>query len=84
MEQIKKHLQSARLLKSQLNPHFFFNSLNSVRALIADDPAGAQKAVTQLARTLRYTLTAGREELVTLSRELRGNQRRYPRTAVPS
>jgi len=59
-----------RLLKSQLNPHFLFNSLNSVRALIADDPARAQTAVTQLARTLRYTLTAGREELVTLAREL--------------
>jgi Histidine kinase len=63
-------LAELRLLKSQLNPHFLFNSLNSVRALIADDPAGAQTAVTQLARTLRYTLTAGREELVTLAREL--------------
>ena len=63
-------LAELRLLKSQLNPHFLFNSLNSVRALIADDPGGAQKAVTQLARTLRYTLTAGREELVTLAREL--------------
>jgi len=63
-------LAELRLLKSQLNPHFLFNSLNSVRALIADDPAGAQNAVTQLARTLRYTLTAGREELVTLAREL--------------
>jgi LytS/YehU family sensor histidine kinase len=63
-------LAELRLLKSQLNPHFLFNSLNSVRALIADDPARAQKAVTQLARTLRYTLTAGREELVTLAREL--------------
>jgi LytS/YehU family sensor histidine kinase len=59
-----------RLLKSQLNPHFLFNSLNSVRALIADDPTGAQKAVTQLARTLRYTLTAGQEEVVSLQREL--------------
>jgi two-component system sensor histidine kinase AlgZ len=59
-----------RLLKSQLNPHFLFNSLNSVRALIADDPSGAQKAVTQLARTLRYTLTAGQEEVVSLEREL--------------
>ena len=59
-----------RLLKSQLNPHFLFNCLNSVRALIADDPAGAQKAVTQLARILRYTLTAGQEEVVTLEREL--------------
>jgi hypothetical protein len=63
-------LAELRLLKSQLNPHFLFNSLNSVRALIADDPAGAQKAVTQLARTLRYTLTAGREEFVPLAREL--------------
>jgi hypothetical protein len=59
-----------RLLKSQLNPHFLFNCLNSVRALIADDPTGAQKAVTQLARTLRYTLTAGQEEVVSLEREL--------------
>jgi hypothetical protein len=59
-----------RVLKSQLNPHFLFNSLNSVRALIADDPTGAQKAVTQLARTLRYTLTAGQEEVVSLEREL--------------
>jgi hypothetical protein len=63
-------LAELRLLKSQLNPHFLFNSLNSVRALISEDTAGAQKAVTQLARTLRYTLTAGREELVTLAREL--------------
>lgn len=59
-----------RLLKSQLNPHFLFNCLNSVRALIADDPTGAQNAVTQLARTLRYTLTAGQEEVVSLEREL--------------
>jgi two-component system, LytTR family, sensor histidine kinase AlgZ len=59
-----------RVLKSQLNPHFLFNSLNSVRALIADDPKGAQNAVTQLARTLRYTLTAGQEEVVSLEREL--------------
>ena len=65
-------LQSAelRLLKSQLNPHFLFNSLNSVRALIAMDTAGAQQAVTQLARMLRYTLSAQHEELVTLAREL--------------
>jgi hypothetical protein len=63
-------LAELRVLKSQLNPHFLFNSLNSVRALITDDPAGAQKAVTQLARTLRYTLSAGQDDLVTLEREL--------------
>lgn len=70
--ELKRALQTAelRVLKSQLNPHFLFNSLNSVRALIADDPAAAQRAVTQLARTLRYTLRSGQEELVSLEREL--------------
>jgi LytS/YehU family sensor histidine kinase len=63
-------LSELRLLKSQLNPHFLFNSLNTVRALISEDPATAQNAVTRLARTLRYTLSAGQEELVTLEREL--------------
>lgn len=63
-------LAELRVLESQLNPHFLFNSLNSVRALIADDPAGAQDAVTRLARILRYTLGSGQEELVTLEREL--------------
>lgn len=63
-------LSELRLLKAQLNPHYLFNSLNSVRALIADDPSGAQAAVTRLARTLRYTLTSSQEELVTLEREL--------------
>jgi Histidine kinase len=59
-----------RLLKSQLNPHFLFNALNAVRALIADEPGRAQSAVTQLARTLRYTLSSGQEDLVTLAQEL--------------
>jgi Histidine kinase len=59
-----------RLLKSQLNPHFLFNALNSVRALIADEPGRAQSAVTELARTLRYTLGSGDGELVTLEQEL--------------
>ncbi len=59
-----------RALKAQLNPHFLFNALNSVRALIADDPSGAQTAVTQLARMLRYALGTGRDDFVTLEREL--------------
>jgi hypothetical protein len=63
-------LSELRVLKSQLNPHYLFNALNTVRALIADDPARAQTAVTQLARTLRYTLSSGQEELVTLEQEL--------------
>jgi sensor histidine kinase YesM len=64
------HTAELRLLKSQLNPHFLFNALNGVRALIAAEPAKAQDAVTQLARTLRYTLAAGDAELVTVAREM--------------
>ncbi|MGH8139995.1 MAG: sensor histidine kinase [Steroidobacteraceae bacterium] len=70
--ELARALQHAelRLLKSQLNPHFLFNSLNTVRSLIADDPQRAQSAVTRLANTLRYTLSAGQEEKVPLAREL--------------
>jgi Histidine kinase len=63
-------LAELRLLKSQLNPHFLFNALNTVRSLIADNPARAQSAVTRLANTLRYSLSSRQEELVTLSQEL--------------
>ncbi len=63
-------LAELRLLKSQLNPHFLFNALNTVRSLIADHPTRAQSAVTHLANTLRYTLSSRQDELVTLSQEL--------------
>lgn len=63
-------LAELRVLKAQLNPHFLFNSLNSVRALIAEQPAQAQQAVTCLSRLLRYTLGASERELVPLEQEL--------------
>jgi hypothetical protein len=63
-------LAELRLLKTQLNPHFLFNALNAIRSLIADDPSRAQGAVTHLANTLRYTLSAGHTELVSLAQEL--------------
>jgi two-component sensor histidine kinase len=63
-------LAELRLLKSQLNPHFLFNALNTVRSLIADNPARAQSAVTSLANTLRYTLSSRHNELVTFAQEL--------------
>jgi signal transduction histidine kinase len=59
-----------RALKSQVNPHFIFNSLNSVRALIDEDPARARKAVTQLANLLRYSLQSGQLETVPFEDEL--------------
>ncbi len=60
-----------RALKSQVNPHFIFNSLNSLRALIDENPAQARDAVTRLANLLRYSLRAGQLETVPLEDELR-------------
>ncbi|HVU35221.1 MAG TPA: histidine kinase [Opitutaceae bacterium] len=60
-----------RALKSQVNPHFIFNALNSVRALIDEDPARARLAVTQLANLLRYSLQSAQAETVPFEDELR-------------
>ena len=56
-------------LKSQLNPHFLFNTLNSIYALIAVSPPKAQDAVHELSGMLRYVLYDDRQ-VVELSREL--------------
>jgi sensor histidine kinase YesM len=60
-----------RALKSQVNPHFLFNSLNSLRALIDEDAPRAREAVTRLANMLRYSLQSGQLETVSLDEELR-------------
>lgn len=60
-----------RALKSQVNPHFLFNSLNSLRALIDEDAPKAREAVTRLANMLRYSLQSGQLETVSLDEELR-------------
>lgn len=57
-------------LRSQLNPHFLFNSLNSIRALIDIEPQKAKDAVTTLSSLLRSSLLAGKVDLVSLSNEL--------------
>lgn len=64
--------QQAQLsaLRSQVNPHFMFNCLNSIRALIPEDPDGAQRAVTELSNLLRYSLQSGRTSLVSVRDEL--------------
>ena len=59
-----------RALQAQINPHFFFNSLNSVRALIYESPDAAAQMVDQLAGVMRYTLTPGSKTTVDLSDEL--------------
>ena len=57
-------------LMSQLQPHFLFNCLNSVRALIVEDPAKAQATVTALSDLLRYSLHSAKEPTVPLAAEL--------------
>lgn len=57
-------------LKAQLNPHFMFNSMNSIRALIDEDPLIAKESITKLSNILRNTLLMGRKQLVTVDEEL--------------
>jgi two-component system, LytTR family, sensor kinase len=61
----------SKVLRAQMNPHFMFNALNSIRALILEDPAKAQKGITQLSNILRSSLLADRRKTVALSEELR-------------
>ena len=59
-----------RALRAQLNPHFLFNSLNSVRSLIAENPQRAASMVTGLSDILRYSLASDRSDTVPLADEL--------------
>lgn len=57
-------------LRSQLNPHFLFNSLNSIRALVDIEPMKAKTAITTLSNLLRQSLVIGKENLVTIEAEV--------------
>jgi signal transduction histidine kinase len=59
-----------RTLESQVNPHFLFNCLNSIRALVAEDPAKAQDMITRFAAILRYNLHRDLNRLVPLADEV--------------
>jgi sensor histidine kinase YesM len=59
-----------KTLKSQLNPHFMFNAMNSIRALIEEDPENAKTALTKLSNILRYSLKIERNETVPLEEEM--------------
>jgi len=72
-ERALKLATEARLssLEARIHPHFLFNTLNSVSALIHEDPVRAEKIVTQLSELLRFSLDAAGVGLVPLARELR-------------
>lgn len=59
-----------RMLRYQLNPHFLFNSLNSIRALVDEDEERAQKMTTELIEFLKYSLTQKRYDNIPLKEEL--------------
>ncbi len=77
----EKELQAERLLKltaeaelqalqARINPHFLFNTLNSIASLITEDPQKAEEMTEKLSALFRYTLGANREELVRLEQEV--------------
>ena len=57
-------------LRNQLNPHFMFNAMNSIRALVDENPERAKVAITELSSLLRNSLLSGRKRIVPLSEEL--------------
>ena len=58
-------------LKAQLNPHFIFNALNSIRALVDEDPRKSKESITPLSHILRNSLVSDRKKLVPFSEELK-------------
>jgi len=58
------------LLKTQLNPHFLFNALNSIKALVIINPEQSRDAIVKLSELLRFTLQYGQEKLIPLQDEL--------------
>ena len=58
-------------LKSQLNPHFMFNAMNSIRALVDENPAKSKDAITQLSNILRNTLQMGKNKVIPFEEEMK-------------
>lgn len=66
----EKSIAELSLLKNQINPHFFFNTLNNLYSLIKSDPNTAQEYVLKLSDMMRFTIYKGKEEMVTLEEEI--------------
>jgi sensor histidine kinase YesM len=72
LELKKANLQSQLdSLKAQINPHFLFNSLNSISSLIQSDPAKAEEFIDELSSVYRYLLRENNRELCTLGEEIK-------------
>jgi len=64
------------MLKSQINPHFLFNSLNSISSLTVTDPEKARDMVIKLSDFLRYSVSSGADSMTSLPEEFE-NIKRY-------
>ncbi|HEY5368983.1 MAG TPA: histidine kinase [Hanamia sp.] len=69
LEKAVKELE-LKTIKSHINPHFIFNSLNSIRALVDENPKRARTAITELSNILRSSLQLEKMETVPLKKEL--------------
>ncbi|HVM88859.1 MAG TPA: histidine kinase [Puia sp.] len=69
LEALVKELE-LKTIKSHINPHFIFNALNSIRALIDENPVRARTAITELSNILRSSMQAEKLETVTFEKEL--------------
>lgn len=71
-EQLRSAYLKAQLtlLQDELNPHFFFNTLSSLSAIVHENPKKAQQYISHLSRVFRYTLAKRDKSLVTLREEL--------------
>ncbi|HEX6927018.1 MAG TPA: histidine kinase [Longimicrobiaceae bacterium] len=70
--QLQAQLAEARLeaLRMQLNPHFLFNTLHAVSALVERDPRGVRRMIARLSELLRYTLTQDKEQMIPVEKEM--------------
>jgi two-component system, LytTR family, sensor kinase len=69
MENSVKNLE-IKTIKNNLQPHFIFNALNSIRALVDEDPARARMSITQLSNILRSSIQVDKIDMVPLKKEM--------------
>lgn len=71
-DQLELTLQESegRILRAQMNPHFVFNALNSIKALILENPKKARESINNLSKLLRSSLLTERKKTIPLSEEI--------------
>ncbi|RYY54508.1 MAG: sensor histidine kinase [Chitinophagaceae bacterium] len=69
LESLVKELE-LKTIKAHINPHFIFNALNSIRALVDENPQRARQAITELSTILRSSMQSEKTEAVAMEKEL--------------